>query len=238
MARFELAAPGDTRFEVGPRLGRVGGQLDLVGGELSLDSYELGTTRGHVTFDLSTLRVDEQAASALKAAERWSQWMPGSLTERARDWLQLDSPEQPQHRYARFSITHVGELSAEAAVDGKRAAASSGWTARRVTLRASGELELHGVRFPYTASVDARFEWPEPLPPGGGPARIELTTREPIVIDLTTHDIVPRAPSGEIHAEALAELRKGLGHQVRVSARWAASMAGARTPSSDESERH
>lgn len=226
--RWVIASPGETRFTLGPRSGRVSGELGIAGGELKLDSDDLTTTRGHVNFDLDTLKLDEQRGSNPKGLERWRRWSSSSLTEGARAWLELARPEQPQHRYARFAITHVGELSATAASDGQRVSAAPGWAARRVTLRASGELELHGVRFPYTASLDARFHWPDPLPPGAGPDRVEITTREPIVIDLTTHDIVPRTPSGEVLAEAAAELRKGRGHLARVTVRWVASAAGDR----------
>lgn len=190
-----------------------------------MDSFDLGLTRGHVVFDLRTIELEDDAPAGVRnAKDRSAQQAPGSLTERALAWLEVGgaAPNTPpaEYRYARFSIRSLGALGAASAIEGEHVRGEASRPRRRVRLDASGELELHGVRFPYTAPLDATFEWSESNPAASNPSRIEITTREAIALDLGTHAIVPRRPGGEVDAEALSELRKGPGLPLSVTARW------------------
>jgi hypothetical protein len=151
------------------------------------------------------------------------------LTARALRWLEVDDSGRltadPGLRYARFSLLRVGSLSATAAHLGQNLERrSGGGIARRARLQVTGELELHGVRFPYTAPLAVTFEWKESPPPGAPPAELEIVSTAPIAIDLVTHGIVPRDARGEVIAEELAELRKPPANEAQVTVRWRARL--------------
>ena len=230
--RFEFAAGSEVEFRVGPRSARARGRLALVGGSLLVDSFDLAITRGHAVFDLRTIELENDAPAGVRnATDPSTEAAPGSLTERALSWLELagatPSTAHPEYRYARFSILSLGALGATSALEGERVRSEASRPRRRVRLDASGELELHGVRFPYTAPVDAIFEWDASDPAASAPSRIEIATREAVGVDLGTHAIVPRRSGGEVDAEALAELRKGSGLSLSVTAHWVVIPAAA-----------
>lgn len=210
---------------MGPRSERVRGRLEVLSGGLTVDALDLTRTRGHATLDLRGVELGSEAPARVQNAIEASTAASGSLTERALAWLELSDSGQnaahPDYRYARFSITSVGGLSAPSAFDAERIRSEPARIRRRARLDASGELELHGVRFPYTAGVDVIFEWSDAAA-AQNPSRIEIATREAVSVDLGVHAIVPRRPSGEVDAEALAELRKGSGQPLSVTARWIA----------------
>jgi hypothetical protein len=187
---------------------------------------DLAGTRGSMTFDLSTIRIVPTSDSTEGGT---------TLTEQSLRWLELADPahlaEHPQLRYARFSIQRIGALSAPSARAGQLVRSSDpDRELRRVQARASGELELHGFRLPYTLSLSATFGWASVAPPESPPSTIEITTTDPLAVDLIAHEIVPRDARGQVLADALAELRKSPAHQARVSARWLATLIGRATP--------
>ncbi len=233
--RYDFAAGSEIEFRMGPRSERVRGRLQLQGGGLTVDAFDLALTRGHATLDLRSIELESDAPAGVRNAVETSMQAAGSLTERALDWLELRgsaaSASRPDYRYGRFALTSVGGLSAPSAFEGELLRSDPPRVRRRTRLDASGELELHGVRFPYTARVDVIFEWNEAgaaLLPGvlpdtaQNPSRIEIVTREAVSVDPGVHAIVPRRPSGEVDAEALAELRKGSGQPLWVTAHWIA----------------
>jgi hypothetical protein len=155
------------------------------------------------------------------------------LTEQSLRWLQVADPvllaEQPQLRYAQFSIQKIGKLSAESAREGREVhPAPMGMRLRRVQLWATGELELHGFRLPYTAPLSAVFQWRREAPLDSPPEGIEIIVSEVVSVDLLAHGIVPRDARGDLLAETLAELRKLSATEARLTARWTATRV--RTP--------
>ena len=188
-------------------------------GRLQLDLADLAASRGQLTFDLATLQIDRtEARDGTSAAE---------LTQRSHAWLEVAPKEnvrlQPQLRYAHFSIHGVGGASAQSAAEGRVVKALPGQLgARRVELRVTGELELHGFRIPYTAPVIATFHWVGSAPPAGAPDQVELSFPEGVSIDLLAHGIVPRDARGDVLADALAELRKPRAHFAQVTGSWLA----------------
>jgi hypothetical protein len=99
---------------------------------------------------------------------------------------------------------------------------------RRVQLWATGELELHGVRLPYTAPLNAVFQWQRDATLNSPPEGIEIVVSQAVSVDLFTHGIVPRDARGDVLAETLAELRKLSATEARLTARWTATRV--RTP--------
>jgi len=221
---YELV-PGPVELTFGPRRRPVTGHLQLAQGRLWLDASELNATRAVLTFDLASLVVDEpswpDAPVALQAA--------GTLTEQSLDWLEVRDPAQlaasPGRRYARFDVSSFVAGTAEARA-GQAQPSTPGARAQRVRGRATGKLELHGFRLPYTVGVVVTFSWFDPAPPDAPPGRLELAMSEPASIELLRHEVVPRTARGEIRAEALAELRKLPTNTVQVSGRWVAELVG------------
>jgi hypothetical protein len=229
VAEFEIAHDSALQLSLGNRQRRVQGQVRLASGRVQLDPMDLAGTRGSLTFDLSTIRIVPASDSPAGDA---------TLTEQSLRWLELADPahlaEHPQLRYARFSIQRIGALSAPSARAGQLLRSSApDRELRRVQARASGELELHGFRLPYTLSLSATFGWVSPAAPESPPSSIEITTTDPLAVDLIAHEILPRDARGEILGEALAELRKPPANQARVSARWLATLIGRDTPPPD-----
>lgn len=233
-SEFVLEPGSQLDFSFGSRQRRVRGHVALARGELTLNPMALSTTRGWLSFDLATTEVVEDAPTASNASLRSA---TGGLTEQSLRWLQVAEPDslvQPQLRYARFSISSVGALSADAAFAGQVVQAPSAATAlRRVRLRVTGELELHGFRLPYTVPLIVTFGWSEPTPGNNPPRSIEIVTAEALDVDLIAHGIAPRDARGEVLGESLAELRKPPSNKVEVSARWVARLTplpGASSP--------
>jgi hypothetical protein len=206
---------------------RLEGELPVAAGHVWLDANDLASTRAEATFDLAALELWTSGSSRAPKGAAAS-----TPTEQSLDWLQLSTEQdqrlRPELRYARFTLLAIGSSSSND-LDAAPAVRSgqSAVVARRVRLRASGELELHGHRLPQTVSVEATFEWTAPLEPGAPPRRILLETSEPVEIDLPGYGIVPRDARGELLADGLAELRRSPRKQLQVRARWLAEPAGA-----------
>jgi hypothetical protein len=206
---------------------RLEGELPLAAGRLWLHPSDLAASRAELTFDLAALRLWEAHSNQAPDGTAAS-----TLTEQSLDWLQLsrdqDVRARPELRYARFTLLTIGSSSSNDldAAPMVRSGHPAG-VARRVRLRAGGELELHGHRLPQTISLEATFEWTGDAEPGAPPRRIVLETSEPLEIDLLAHGVVPRDSRGEALADGLAELRRLHRKPLQVRARWMAELAGA-----------
>jgi hypothetical protein len=190
---------------------------------LRIDPVQPAATRGSVTFDLATLALDTPADNGWRRAG--SADSEGSLTEQSLRWLEIAPAaalaEHPELRFAHFLIRDVAATNDSAgrpALAPRDPQAPRAWTV-------SGELELHGVRAPYTLPLSVSFHFP-PTAAGAPPGplqRLEITTREPARISLRAHALVPRDEHGQILAELLSELRRSRVDDVRLGARWTAT---------------
>jgi hypothetical protein len=206
-AELVLGAP-DRRLE---------GHVPVSAGRLWLDPQDLSSMGAALTFDLAAIVVGGAPPLGSSPSR--------TLTDQSLDWLEVGDGSAPEHRYARFRLLTVGSASSNDAASARPVPASRpGAVARRVRLRASGQLELHGYRLPQTSSLIMTFEWPG-SEPAGHPSRIELATEESIEVDLLGHGILPRNGRGEVLADSLAELRKHPDNRVQVRARWVAELA-------------
>jgi len=230
-AAFEYSLVPSSRAEFvvgGARQGpTVRGEVPVASGRVWLDGSDLATTRATLTFDLSAMQLwDGSSKKPPEGAQR------SHLTEQSLDWLQLSRPADiqahPELRYARFTLLGIGsssssDLDAAPTVRSGQPAV----VARRVRLRASGELELHGHRLPQTVALTATFEWAATSQPGTPPARLLLETAEPIAIDLLAYRVTPRNARGEVLADGLTQLRRPSRSSVQVRARWEAELVRA-----------
>jgi hypothetical protein len=231
-ASWEYALEPASRagLSFGGRQRKWRGSVAVTSGRLWVDAHELEATHAALTFDLESLVVDGEAAESPVALSGKS---APSLTEQSLNWLRLGSEAtiaaQPELRYARFTLLSLGSANHQDAADAPTVTASHpGAIARRMRLRATGELELHGYRLPCTASLVATFEWAA-SELDAPPRRIELATTEPVGIDLLGHGVTPRDARGEILADSLAALRKLPRNSVQLEVRWVAERANAPT---------
>lgn len=221
---YELG-PAAAEVSFGPRQRPMRGRVRLSHGRLWLDANDLAATRATLTFDLTSFVVDGPRPSDTTPAD------VRSLTEQSLDWLEIRDParlaESPERRYARFEVSSFVPMSGVDA-SGQLPSSPAG-AAQRLRGRASGELELHGYRMPYTVTVAVTFSWQDPARFGGPPERVELALAAPASVEPLRHEIVPRNARGEVQWEALAELRKLPANPVQVSGRWVAEWV--RSPS-------
>jgi hypothetical protein len=213
--------PSPAELSFGPRQRRLRGHVQLARGRLWVDSSDLGATRASLTFDLTSLVVEAASPSGGFDAPEDSR----TPTEQSLDWLEIRDAarlaDSPLNRFARFEVSSFVPANEANERFGERPAPASG-APRRLLGRATGELELHGYRLPYTVVVSVTFNWLDPARFGGPPQRIELSTAEPASIEPLRHEVVPRNARGDIQAGVLAELRKLPSNTVQVSGRWVA----------------
>lgn len=226
VSEFRLTPDSHVELTFGSRKRRVQGRVGVTQGQLQLDVMDLASARGSLTFDLLTTVIHESADNEIASAE--SEPVGSSLTEQSLRWLQVADPvllaEQPQLRYAQFSIQKIGKLSAPSAREGQEVhPAPVGMLLRRVQLWATGELELHGFRLSHTAPLSAVFQWRRDATLDSPPERIEIVLSQAVSVDLLAHGIVPRDARGDLLAETLAELRKLSATEARLTARWTAT---------------
>jgi len=221
-SEFELAPGSRVDFWLGPRPRELHGSLAVAHSRLLIDPAQPSATRGSVTFDLATLRLDPPAENSWRRTASPSPDPEPSLTEQSLRWLEISPAAalaaHPELRFAQFLIR---DATAGASRSARAEAEPQAWTV-------SGELELHGVRAPYTLPLSLSFSFAAG-PPGSAHRplqRLDILLREPARVSLSAHALVPRDEHGDIFAELLSELRKSRVDEVRLGAGWSAVPAG------------
>jgi len=223
-SEFELAPGSRIDFWLGPRARELHGSLAVAHSRLLVDPAQPSATRGSVTFDLTTLRLDPPTENSWRRPASNSTVPEPSLTEQSLRWLEVSPAAalaaRPELRFAQFSIRDAtaGGASPASRAEGE---AQVSWTV-------SGELELHGVRAPYTLPLSLGFSFAAAAPGSArGPLqRLDILLRAPARVSLSAHALVPRDEHGDILAELLSELRQSRVDEVRLGARWSATPAG------------
>jgi polyisoprenoid-binding protein YceI len=196
---------GELTFELPARHATPRGKLAHPRGELDVDLDDLSHTTGSVSFDLTEL--------TLTAADGTTD---DTNTARALDWLELGravaAEKRDLDRSATFAIVGLDAGHVVAAPNGDRRVARRELESHWAVL---GELALHGVRAPLTADVTLILV-PGP-DPAGAPVELVIRSRKPPVVNLSTHDIRPRDPSGIPITKELALLGDKVGTEAKVS---------------------
>jgi len=112
-----------------------------VGGALEIDPYDVSRTRGDVAVDLTTLEAHGFGDERLDA----------EVTAHARDFLEVGkgSLKEPV-RFARFAIKSIDDAS-------ERNVMPLPGDKRTVTLKATGDLEIHGIKQEKQVELVASF---------------------------------------------------------------------------------
>jgi polyisoprenoid-binding protein YceI len=141
-------------------------------GELSIVPSDLTRTTGSVAVDLAGLAthgVGDDAAD-------------GEATARLRDALEVgkDTLKEPL-RLARFTLRSIDEVSEKNVFDLPR-------DSRSVTLKATGDLDLHGMKQEKKVELTLAFTMT-----GGAVSRVTVRTAQPLLVSLPAHGVKPPA---------------------------------------------
>ncbi len=223
--RLDVAERSETSFVLTAKEGRVEGTFRVARGELDTDLRDLGHTRGTFKVDLASVMVQGASGEDRMAAETAQNWLGvgSSVPEAARE----------KHRWARFTLERVENLSAHTPEQGKRASHAQPGSAggaesvrgaeagelRSVDLDARGKLLLHGYEVEIRVPLSLCFHYPGPPQVGQAPTQVDITTRAAVPVSLDAHDIKPRDPAGNLLASDLKHLGTKIGREASVSVR-------------------
>lgn len=211
---FELAPGSFASFALGVHQPRLTGRLPVSASLLQLELADLSQSRGWVTFDLSQLDVDPLAPSSLKTPS----WAP----LKALQWLEVDPTGSGPHNLAHFRIRQVGSNASIVTSVGARERGLDGSRAERpLDFKITGDLSLHGIRYPLTLPVRVTFDEPEAGEPVTAPLKIlSVQSRGAARVDLEDYRIVPRTPRGDVDSERLAQWKNGPYKVAKVTFLW------------------
>lgn len=193
--RIESAS---VNLELPARRKKPQGSLRQIEGTIELDLSHPENSR-------ATLRADLLSLS-LGAGERRAD---PTLLARAFDWLELsaDHPqaERDRNRYAVLQIDGFDPVT-QPDDDSRRS--------RSAHVLGHGTLTLHHFRVPVSVELDVELKPSDE----SGPGKLLIRTRRPLVVSLTSHDILPRDARGTVLTAALSELGSEVGKDARISA--------------------
>lgn len=200
-AVFVVKAPPDAAGK------DIKGIAKAFSGELWLDFQDLKRSRGNVAVDLATLETHGLGDDALD----------GDVTARVRDALEVGKATLKEPlRFARFTVRSVDEVSEENGSEppGER---------RSVTLKVTGDLELHGVKQEKKVELTLTS-----TSAGGVVSQVTVKTAKPLSLSLSAHDIKPRGAKGEILAgQALVAAGAAHADEASVTFELSAKLGGA-----------
>lgn len=192
--RFMIEPSGTATFDLKAPLENIKGVVKATSGELELDPYDLTQSRGSVAIDVSTLETHTFGDAKEDATQ----------TEHARTWLEVGKGNmKEQHKLARFTISKIDTVSA------KNVLQLPG-DSRTVTLTATGDFLLHGVKQEKTVELTLVFTFI-----GDSPTSVTVKSAKPMTVNLKAHDIKARGDKGE---ELVAKTLELFGKKVAEDA--------------------
>ena len=178
---WKIERDGEAKFTMVGKVETIVGELTTTRGKLEIDLKDLTRTRGAVEMDLLTLETmtfEDKAKNKKQTAD--------ALT-----WLEVserpgNEESRKKHQWAVFAIRSIDK-----AVPANIAALSGDTRSAQIT--ATGDLLLHGRKTSLTVELQAEFDFS-----GGTPQRLEIETKEPMVVNLAAHDVRPRDSVGKL----------------------------------------
>jgi len=227
-AKYLVSERCEAKVELRAKEETPKGAFRVCRGELDVNLTELAASRGTLAIDVASIEL-RGAGDAGRNDEQ---------SQEAQNWLDVGASrpeaERERLRWATFTITGIVEPSAPSAHAGRRekpepeaeepaampeddAGAVQQKERRAVTLGARGQLLLHRVRVDVEVPVRVVFHYPARASADSIPERVSLTTRRPVVVSLSAHDIKPRDSAGVFQAQGMKLLGVKVGHEARVS---------------------
>jgi len=192
--RLEVAE-GTATFLIDAPLEKIKGRSAKVRGNLDIDPQNLKASKGQIELDLDDLRTETFTDDGKNKAQ----------TGHAKNWFEIgpdvDAKRREENRWARFTIKSIDETSAAKAGDGAS-----------VTVKASGDLWLHGVSSPKTVTATVTIAGP-----ADAPTSVHVVTSQPLRVSLKEHDVKPRDLAGKFLAGALEKIGQKIEDEVQIS---------------------
>ena len=192
--RLEVSE-GTATFLIDAPLEKIKGRSAKVRGNLDIDPKNLKASKGQIELDLDDLRTETFTDDGKNKAQ----------TGHAKNWFEIgpdvDAKRREENRWARFTIKSIDETSAAKAGDGAT-----------VTVKASGDLWLHGVSSPKTVTATVTIEGP-----ADAPTSVHVVTSQPVRVSLKEHDVKPRDLAGKFLAGALEKIGQKIDDEVQIS---------------------
>jgi hypothetical protein len=164
----------------------IKGDTSAAAGTLDITPTDLGQSRGAVRIDLATFETktfgDDHDATQTKHARTWLE-------------VQVGDKINENMRWAEFAIRSIDNLSARDLT--KVAPVNLGQDdLRTVSMTVHGELLVHGHKVPKDGVVEVSFHYPAGASGESRPLRVEIKTKQPMLVVLKEHDVGPRDPAG------------------------------------------
>jgi hypothetical protein len=198
--RFVVASEGKVSVMIDAPLEKFQGDTKKLSGVLDIDAQNLKASTGEIIADL-----DGFTTHTFKDQDQNE-----SQTEHAHNWFEIGEKVEPKKRddykMARFTIESIDEAS----VPSVSAAKEEGGV-RKVHLKATGQLRVHGRSSKKTGEVDVSFKGPPEAP-----TEIAFKTTQPVVASLSEHDVKPRDLTGQFLAGALEKVGKKIDDKAQV----------------------
>jgi polyisoprenoid-binding protein YceI len=204
---------GSATFLIDAPLEKIKGRSTKVRGTLHLDPQNLKASKGQIEVDLDDLKTE-----TFQDAEKNK-----SQTGHSKNWLEIgtdvEEKRREENRWARFTIKSIDDDPAKAQAADSPAKAQTGGTGvvnaagrTSVTVRATGEMWIHGVSAPKTVIATVTFAGP-----AEAPTSVRVVTSQPIAVSLKEHDVKPRDLAGKFLAGALEKVGQKIDDSVQIS---------------------
>jgi len=186
---------GTATFLIDAPLEKIKGQSTKFRGSIDVDPNNLKASRGQIEVDLDDLKTETFDDQEKNKAQ----------TGHAKNWFEIgtdvEAKRREENRWARFTIKSIDEASAEKPTGGTP-----------ITIKATGDLWLHGVSAPKTVSATVTFAGPPEAP-----TLMRIVTAEPVRISLKEHDVKPRDLAGKFLSGALEKIGQKIDDSVLIS---------------------
>ncbi|APR80362.1 Hypothetical protein A7982_05709 [Minicystis rosea] len=176
-------------------------------GELSIDFTDVSKSTGLVTIDLGELVLKQ--AKVEKDGKIGEETKVDKQNEHARTWLEI-SPDTPADMRKQNGVVQFAIKSIE--VTGPKDVSKMTGPERKVLLKATGDLLLHGHKSEKTADLEATFKYD-----GDKPVSVLVKTVKPIAVGLAEHDVKPRDAFGKLALKTLDALAPKVAKEAPIT---------------------
>ncbi len=203
---FDVAADGQLRFRLPAREGTPAGSVPRLAGAFTVELDALERTRGTLSFDLGSLRLDDGG--------------PADAASQGKNWLGLgvatDPAEQKRLAWGRFEMDSL-EAPSLSRVSAEQARELSPGD-RVITVRgaALGRLVIRNLAVSHRVRIDVDFHFSSPK--AARPSRIVVRTLSAEAVPLVEHAIEPRDEAGRPKPSEAALLGRTVGKTALVEA--------------------
>ncbi|MGZ3423169.1 MAG: YceI family protein [Polyangiales bacterium] len=208
--RFAVATEGMVSVVIDAPLEKFKGDTKKLSGVLDIDVGNLKGSSGEIIADLDGFTTHTFADADQNETQ----------TEHVHNWFEIgekvEAAKRDDYKMARFTIESIDEASVPSV-----AAAKEEGGVRKVHLKATGQLRVHGRSSKKIVEVDVSF-----MGPPDAPTAITFKTTQPMVASLSEHDVKPRDLTGQFLAGALEKVGKKIDDKAQIDVEGKAAPKG------------